>query len=253
MVNLYNGTELFQMFAVYFGQDYNLFTNVDKNKPFIQQVVESYKHDIESVPKNLEQCISELRTLISLKYPENKLKDEIFPKLGIGINLSHLKVTHQEFLEEVLKALESKDNQKFLTGESYFNKSYISEEGVLGCRAMEEILLLEERLSNESPYALASGLKLLFPNYFGEEYKDFTDIDEKKPIIPQIISSYKESVPLIEVEKSVNELEHLIKEDYTSYYLENVVFRELGIAINPSLYGLTYQQFLIEVLRILKE
>ena len=252
MVNLYNGTELFQMFAIYFGQDYDLFTNVDKSKPFIPQVVESYKHNIESVPKVLEQCISELKTLVSFEYSENKLEDEIFPELGIAINLSHLKVTHQEFLKEVLKALESKNNQRFYR-ESYFNKSHNSKEGVLGCKSMEEILHLEKRLSNESPYILASGLKLLLPNYFGEEYKDFTNIDESKPVIPQIISSYKESVPSIEVEKSVNELEHLIKEDYTISYLENVVFKELGITINPEDYGLTHQQFLIEVLRILKE
>lgn len=247
MVNPYNGTELFQMFSVYFGQDYDLFTNVDKSKPFIPQVVGSYKHDIESVPKDLEQCISELRTLISLEYQENKLEDEIFPKLGIAINLSYLKLTHQEFLKEVLQALESKNSQKFYTGKSYFNKSHNSKEGVLGCKSMEEILLLEEKLSNESPYTLASGLKLLFPNYFGEEYNDFTNIDERKPIIPQIISSYKESVPSIEVEKSIDEISKIIQRKHKKEYIRDKIFPEFGIRVSVAQLDITYQEFLERV------
>ena len=97
-------TELFQLFAGNFSQDYYLFTDVDWDKPFIPQVVKTYKKDCS--PQQLEQAIKELKTLLALEYSEEQLRDEVFPELVIEMSMAKLGLTHREFLIEVLKNLE---------------------------------------------------------------------------------------------------------------------------------------------------
>ena len=98
-------TEMADLFGIYFGQDYDLFTNYDGSKPMIPQLVESYKKDCSL--KDLDNAISELETLIGLEYSEEKLRDKLFPKLGISISTSYLGLTHKEFLIEVLGELKA--------------------------------------------------------------------------------------------------------------------------------------------------
>lgn len=96
-------TEMADLFGIYFCQDYDLFTNIDWEKPFISQVVASYKKDCSD--KELGQVIEELTTLITFKYSEEKLKNEVFPDLGIEMSMSKLGLTYHGFLEEVLEEL----------------------------------------------------------------------------------------------------------------------------------------------------
>lgn len=96
-------TEMADLFGIYFGQDYDLFTNYDESKPMIPQLVKSYKKDCSS--QDLNNVISELKTLIGLEYSEEKLRDKIFPKLGISISTSYVGLTYQGFLEKVLEEL----------------------------------------------------------------------------------------------------------------------------------------------------
>ena len=97
-------TKMADLFGIYFCQDYDLFTDVDWEKPFIFQVVSSYKND--STRTELTEVIEELATLIAYEYTEDKLKNKVFPDLGIEMSMSKLGLTHREFLEKVLEELE---------------------------------------------------------------------------------------------------------------------------------------------------
>lgn len=114
-------TELFQLFAGNFSQDYYLFTDVDWDKPFIPQVVETYRKDCS--PQQLEQAIKELNTLLALEYSEEQLKDEIFPELVIEMSMTKLGLTHQKFLIEVFNALKRHDNEGTHTQDRHLGKS----------------------------------------------------------------------------------------------------------------------------------
>ena len=114
-------TELFQLFAGNFSQDYYLFTDVDWDKPFIPQVVETYRKDCS--PQQLEQAIKELNTLLALEYSEEQLKDEIFPELVIEMSMTKLGLTHQKFLIEVFNALKRHDNEGTHTQDRHIGKS----------------------------------------------------------------------------------------------------------------------------------
>ena len=96
----------------------------------------------------------------------------------------------------------------------------------------------------------------MFAGYLHQDWMYEYIWDEgEKPHFKAAIEAYKEDcedVPEV-IHTSIKELEELINKHYTNSLLESVVFGELGIAINPNAYGYTYQQFLIEVLRILKE
>ena len=241
----YEELEISQMFGIYFGQDRDLFTNIDPDKPLIPQLVASYKKDSEEVLEDIEQCILELRNLINENHSEEKLRDEIFPAIGIPGNPGYFKLTHQEFLIEVLNCLEDQ-NDEDLKNSVYIPKYSDTREGVLGCNSFEEIIQLEKYLSEENPYVLAEGLKLLFPNYFGKDYKDYTDIDERKGLVSQIVASYKESVPEVEVEKSIHELSRIIDKRYSEERLKNEILPRLGFELPVSVdkLGGAYQVFL---------
>lgn len=96
----------------------------------------------------------------------------------------------------------------------------------------------------------------MFGGYLHQDWiYDFVWDEGEKPDFRAAIEAYKEdcqNTPLI-ISKTRKELEQLIEKKHTNHILESVVFRELGIAINPEAFGLTYQQFLQEVLKILKE
>ena len=99
----FNDLEIAQLFGIYFGQDKDLFTEIDLNKPMIPQLIASYKQDCS--PENLERVVQELKELISLNYSEEKLKDEVFPEIGAPINTAYFGLGYQEFLIEVLRIL----------------------------------------------------------------------------------------------------------------------------------------------------
>ena len=94
----------------------------------------------------------------------------------------------------------------------------------------------------------------MFAGYLHQDWLyDFIWDEGETPHFRAAIEAYKEDCKTEVIHTSIKELEELINKHYTNSLLESVVFRELGIAINPNAYGYTYQQFLIEVLRILKE
>jgi hypothetical protein len=96
----------------------------------------------------------------------------------------------------------------------------------------------------------------MFAGYLHQDWRHEYIWDEgEKPDFRAAIEAYKEdcqNTPLI-LNETIKELEELINKNYTNHVLESLVFRELGIAINPEAFGLTYQQFLQEILKILKE
>lgn len=96
----------------------------------------------------------------------------------------------------------------------------------------------------------------MFSGYLHQDWiHEYIWDEDEKPHFKAAIEAYKEdceNVPEV-LHTSIKELEELINKHYTNSLLESVVFRKLGIAINPNAYGYTYQQFLIEVLKILKE
>lgn len=47
----YQDLEIYQLFGIYFGQDKDLFTDIDPDSPIIPQLVASYKRDCEPEPK----------------------------------------------------------------------------------------------------------------------------------------------------------------------------------------------------------
>lgn len=98
----------------------------------------------------------------------------------------------------------------------------------------------------ENPYVLADGLKLLFTNYFGEDYQEFTEINENKPLLSQIVESYQQYEYDFEVEKSIHELSTLISKGYSEAQLKNEILPKLGFALPVSVakLGGAYQVFL---------
>ena len=96
----------------------------------------------------------------------------------------------------------------------------------------------------------------MFGGYLHQDWKEEYIWDEgEKPHFKAAIEAYKEDcAPEPEIiDITIKELEELISKNYNRETLETVVFPELGISIRPIYWGYTHQQFLIEVLRILKE
>ena len=209
--------KLFQMFSCYFNQDYDVMVeNFDKSKLIVPQLVQGYKN--ESSSNSIKQVMGELETLIKKKYDENVL-DELFVELGNWIDVRAFGYTHQDFLIFILQEL---------AGEEYVEYR------------------IKEKPVKENPYVLAEGLKLLFPCYFGKDYQDYTDIDERKGLVSQIVASYKESVPEVEVEKSINELSNIIDKRYSEERLKNEILPRFGFDLPVSVdkLGGAYQVFL---------
>lgn len=101
----------------------------------------------------------------------------------------------------------------------------------------------------EKPYP---ELFQLFGGYFNRDYDLVTKVDRNKPLFPQLIQQYKEDSPSEDTDKAITELEEIINKHYNSTILENL-FNELGNEFDVSFYGYTHQQFLIEMLKLLKE
>ena len=95
----------------------------------------------------------------------------------------------------------------------------------------------------------------MFCGYLHQDWIQKYVWDEgEKPDFKVAIEDYKEDyeeTPEV-IETSINELTELIKRNYDEDFLSNEVFRQLDIAINPEAYGYTYQEFLEEVLNLLK-
>lgn len=93
----------------------------------------------------------------------------------------------------------------------------------------------------------------LFGSYFHQDYDLMVeDFDRAKPIIIQLVKGYKNDSPQEDINKAISELKELISKHYTDIVLENL-FNEFGISLDTKKLGYTNQQFLIEVLKILKE
>ena len=93
----------------------------------------------------------------------------------------------------------------------------------------------------------------LFGTYFHQDYDLMVEnFDRSKPTIPQLVQGYKNDSPQEDIDEAINELKGLINEHYTSDILESL-FDRWGISLDNKRLGYTNQQFLIEVLRILKE
>ena len=96
----------------------------------------------------------------------------------------------------------------------------------------------------------------MFAGYLHQDWMyDFIWDEGEKPHFKAAIEAYKEDCQGVpeHIDKAIYELEDLIGKNYNRETLETVMFPELGIYVIPTSYGLTYQQFLIEVLKILKE
>ena len=92
-----------------------------------------------------------------------------------------------------------------------------------------------------------------FGCYFNQDYDVMVEnFDRNKPTIPQLVYGFKEENPPDCIPPVIKELEHLISQQYTSTVLDTLS-SELGNDLDVVRLGYTYQQFLIEILRILKE
>ena len=92
----------------------------------------------------------------------------------------------------------------------------------------------------------------LFGTYFHQDYDLMVEnFDRSKPTIPQLVQGYKNDSPQEDIDEAINELKGLINEHYTSDILESL-FDRWGISLDNQRLGYTNQEFLIEVLRILK-
>ena len=92
-----------------------------------------------------------------------------------------------------------------------------------------------------------------FSGYFNQDYDLMVEgFDRDKPIIPQLVIGFKEKNSPKCIKRVIDELESLISKNYVSNVLEDIL-SELGSDLDNQRLGYTNQQFLIEVLRILKE
>ena len=170
-------TELFQLFAGRFGQDYNLLTEINDNEPLILQLVADYKQECSTL--QLERAIDELTTLVSFEYPEEKLRDEIFEELLIELSLSHLGLTHQEFLIEVLNTLKRHDKEGGHTDERHIGKS----EGWLRKRLRSEG---KRKVSSFDDMPAANLTQARFTKQYKKEIDTWLKSNETKPLARNI-------------------------------------------------------------------
>ena len=86
-----------------------------------------------------------------------------------------------------------------------------------------------------------------------DDYHFDTDAD-KYPHFSLAIKAYLEDVnnsPEL-LMQAIVELQELVDKDYWEQYLEDYVFEKLDINVIPQTWGFTHQEFLFEVLRLLK-
>ena len=95
----------------------------------------------------------------------------------------------------------------------------------------------------------------MFGGYMHQDWTDDYIWDDGEELDFRVtIEAYKEDCrkkPEF-IRTVITELEDLINKHYTNATLD-YVFDELGIDVDPEAFGYTHQQFLIEVLKILKE
>ena len=86
----------------------------------------------------------------------------------------------------------------------------------------------------------------MFPNYFSKDYQNYTHIDKRKGLVSQIVASYKESVPEVEVKKSIDKLSNIINKRYSEERLKNEILPRFGFDLPVSVVKLggAYQVFL---------
>ena len=94
------------LFSEYFGQSYDELYQKYNSYRIIPLAVASYKERVEPVVVKLS--ISEIEGLIDREYDEKTLKNQIFPKYGIKVEMSKLGVTYIGFLERVHEELVGK-------------------------------------------------------------------------------------------------------------------------------------------------
>ena len=99
-----NDYELFQL-SIYFGQDYDLFFDYDKNKPYIEQAVSAFKKDSVNDPESIPQCIKEIREIQNKNYTDQYLQENLLPEFGLFGDPDE-KLNIQEFLEKIVEELE---------------------------------------------------------------------------------------------------------------------------------------------------
>ena len=93
----------------------------------------------------------------------------------------------------------------------------------------------------------------MFSAYFHQNFETTTeDYDENKPIVPQITYNYKRDCTDRHIEATIKELEDLINKHYTEDLLDKITY-ELGMWIKVSYYGYTHNQFLREIVQLLKD
>ena len=95
----------------------------------------------------------------------------------------------------------------------------------------------------------------MFGGYLHQDWMYEYIWDEgEKPHFSAAIEAYiedSEKVPK-NIDIAIGELKQLIGRNYSEDFLYETVWRQLGIAVNPEGFGLTRQQFLQEVLKILE-
>ena len=96
-------------------------------------------------------------------------------------------------------------------------------------------------------------LSQLFGGYFNQDYDVIIkNFDRNKPTIPQLAIGCKNENPQEFIQRVIPELESLISQHYTANLLEEIL-EDLGLGIDIERLGYSPQQFLIEVLKLLKE
>ena len=98
-------------------------------------------------------------------------------------------------------------------------------------------------------------LSQFFGGYFNQDYDVMLDdfvFDRSKPLVPQMVREIKKENSEKSINLVIEELEQLISKHYTNAILDQIS-SQLGNDIDVERFGYTYQQFLHEVLKYLKE
>ena len=89
----------------------------------------------------------------------------------------------------------------------------------------------------------------LFGSFFHQDYDLMIDVDENVSLIKQLSQAYVTGSTKKSIDKAIKELSLVIDRQFSEDYLEDIIYEELGIDIDPKFHGYTYQGFLKDVLR----
>ena len=93
----------------------------------------------------------------------------------------------------------------------------------------------------------------MFSSYFNQYFETLVEgYDDDKPVVPQVTYAYKKLCSKKDIAAVARELESLINMHYTEDLLNKITY-ELGMWINVNYYGYTHNQFLREVLQLLRD